>query len=61
MIGIFKTTDPNTGQGIVIRYTRVNNNVRITDICDTSGANVLKRFGFEEIQKFKSDIYQLAQ
>ena len=61
MIGIFQTTDRNTGQRIVIRYTRVNMRVRITSICDAAGNDIFGRFTSEELQFFKADIAQLAQ
>ena len=61
MIGIFKTTNPNTGQGIVIRFTRIDNRVRINSICDASGMDIWGRFSSAEIQVFKADIAQLAR
>lgn len=61
MIGIFKTTDPNTGQGVVIRFTRIDNRVRITSICDAAGMDIWGRFSSAELQFFRADIAQLAQ
>jgi len=61
MIGVFQTTDRNTGQRIVIRYTRVDSRVRITSICDVAGNDIFGRFTSEELQFFRADIAQLAQ
>lgn len=61
MIGVFQTTDQNTGQRIVIRYTRVDMRVRITSICDAAGNDIWGRFSSVEIQAFKADIAQLAR
>lgn len=60
MIGIFKTTDQNTGQGIVIRFTRIDSRVRITSICDAAGMHIWGRFSSAEIQAFRADIAKLA-
>jgi len=61
MIGVFQTTDQNTGQRIVIRYTRVDMRVRITSISDAAGMDIWGRFSSVEIQAFKADIAQLAR
>ncbi len=61
MIGVFQTTDRNTGQRIVIRYTRVDMRVRITSICDAAGDEIKSRFSAAELQFFRADIAQLAQ
>lgn len=61
MIGVFRTTDPNTGQGVIIRYTRIDQRVRITGISDAAGMDISGRFSSKEIQALKADIAQLAQ
>jgi hypothetical protein len=61
MIDIFKTTDPKTGRGVVIRFTRIDNRVQITSICDAAGMDIWGWFSSAEIQVFKADIAQLAR
>lgn len=61
MIGLFSTIDPESGQRIEIRYTRVNSRIRITSICDASGNDIWGQFSSEKLQSFKSDILNIAK
>ena len=61
MIGVFQTTDPNTGQGVIIRFTRVDSRVRITGIRDAAGMDIWGRFSSTQLQAFKADIVSLAK
>ena len=58
MIGIHETTDGN-GQRLTVRYSRVDNNVRILGISDCAGKDCCVRLKFTEIQRIKSEIPKL--
>lgn len=56
MIGVFRTIHPETGQGIVVRFTRINKNVRIYSITDSAGKDIWGTLTSEQIQKVKTII-----
>lgn len=61
MIGVFKTVDPKTGQGVVIRFTRVDSHVTINSISDFAGMDIWVRFSSVELDAFRADISNLAR
>lgn len=56
MIGVFQTTHPTEGYGLVVRYTKVDRSIRITGITMAGGKDAWGSLTSEQIQIIKSKI-----